>query len=125
MRLPVEDDDVTGAHERWHDADVRRVARLRHANVGHAFVAREPRLELVDDAHAGCDLARAAAADAVPLEGADRGRADARVVAQAEVVIRRKVDDGPLNDARTCGIARDLPFGHHRPNCALRTVGTL
>src|SRR6266540_7140685 len=110
MRLAVKDDDVARADERRHDSDVRRVAGLRHANVGHALVPRESRLELVDDAHADRDLARSATADAVSLDAADRGRADARIVAQAQVVIRREVDNGPLGDWRTCAIARDLPF---------------
>src|SRR5687767_8525324 len=110
MRLAVKDDDVARTNERRHDADVRGVTRLGHTDAGHALVAREPRLELVDDAHADGDLARPATADAVALDAADRGVAYARIVAQAEVVIRREVDDARLGDSRTCGIARGLPF---------------
>src|SRR5437867_2089418 len=101
--------------------------RGRDAHDRHALVEREPLLELVDEAHTDGHVARAPAAHAVALDGPYRGRPHARVVSQAEVVVRREIngDGGRGDDRRTCGLPRHLPFGRHRPNCAMRTIGTL
>ena len=66
-------------------------------------------LELLVEAHRPGDRANRTRAGAVPLDRRQRGRAETRVVGQAEVVVRGQADQPPVVDRhdRPLGRAHD------------------
>src|SRR5207237_699347 len=87
------------AHHALAQRDVRRESGLEHESRLGPFESRQARLELLMDVHRADDGAYRGRADAVALDGPDRGCLDLWMIGQGEVVVGGQIDDAlPVDD---------------------------
>ena len=96
----VGNDHVLFGEDGGHGAGIGREAALEHHHGFDVLEFREPLFELHVHGHGSRDGANRAGADAVVLDGVERGLHQLRMRRETEIVVRREIDDRLVVEGR-------------------------